>query len=63
MENINEVREYFADNHGHIDLDQLTDDFILGFMARDYLEGSSFHMKMYCLYDHVLAQGLCDIVE
>ena len=63
MENINEIREYFADNHGHIDLDQLADDFILEFMSRDYLVRLPFERKMDCLYDHILAQDLCDVEE
>ena len=63
MENINEVRSYFSRNYGHISLDQLSDGFILEFLSRDYLAKLSFELKMDCLYDHILAQGLCDVVE
>jgi hypothetical protein len=63
METINEVRNYFSNNYGHISLDQLSDGFILEFMSREYLERLSFELKMDCLYDHILAQDLCDVVE
>ena len=63
MESINEIRNYFSTNYGHISLDQLSDGFILEFMSREYLERLSFEMKMDCLYDHILAQDLCDVVE
>ena len=63
METINEIRNYFSNRYGHISLDQLSDGFILEFMSREYLERLSFEMKMDCLYDHILAQDLCDVVE
>jgi hypothetical protein len=63
MENINEIRSYFADNYGYVSLDQLTDGFILEFMSREYLMGLSFDGKMDCLYDYILSQDLCDVVE
>ena len=67
MENANkrisDVRSYFIDNYGHVDLNQLTDGFILEFLSREYLLSSPFERKMDCLYDHILAQGLCDVVE
>ena len=63
MENINEIRSYFADNYGYVSLDQLTDGFISEFMSRGYLELFSFSGKMDLLYDHILSQGLCDVEE
>jgi hypothetical protein len=63
METINEIRSYFADNYGYISLDQLTDGFVLEFISRDYLMGLSFEGKMDCLYDYILSQNLCDVVE
>ena len=63
MENINEIRSYFADNYGYVSLDQLTDGFILEFMSRGYLELFSFSGKMDLLYDHILSQNLCDVEE
>ena len=63
MENINEIRSYFADNYGHVSLDQLTDGFILRYVERSYLAELSFERKMDLLYDYVLSQDLCDVVE
>ena len=63
METINEIRSYFSSNYGHVSLDQLTDGFILEFMSRGYLELFSFSGKMDLLYDYILSQGLCDVVE
>ena len=63
METINEIRNYFSTNYGYVSLDQLSDGFILEFLSRDYLERLSFDMKMDCLYDHILSQDLCDVVE
>jgi hypothetical protein len=63
MENINEIRSYFADNYGYVSLDQLTDGFVLEFISREYLMGLSFDGKMDCLYDYILSQNLCDVEE
>ena len=63
METISKVRSYFSINYGHVSLDQMSDGFILEFLSRDYLERLSFELKMDCLYDHILAQDLCDVVE
>jgi hypothetical protein len=63
MEAINEIRSYFSSNYGHVSLDQLTDGFILEFMSQGYLELFSFSGKMDLLYDYILSQGLCDVVE
>jgi hypothetical protein len=63
MENINEIRSYFADNYGYVSLDQLTDGFILEFISREYLMGLSFDGKMDCLYDYILSQDLCGVEE
>jgi hypothetical protein len=63
METINEIRSYLVYNYNHVSSNQLSDEFILEFMSRDYLIDSSFEMKMNCLYDHILAQDLCDVEE
>ena len=62
-ETINEIRSYLVYNNHHVSSDQLSDGFILEFMSREYLMGLSFSGKMDCLYDHILSQGLCDVVE
>ena len=63
MENINEIRSYFADNYGYVSLDQLTDGFILRYIERSYLAELSVERKMDCLYDYILSQNLCDVEE
>jgi hypothetical protein len=60
---ISNVRNYFSINYGYVSLDQLSDGFILEFLSRSYLERLSFEMKMDCLYDYILSQDLCDVVE
>jgi hypothetical protein len=62
-ETINDIRSYLVYNYNHVSSDQLSDGFILEFMSRDYLVGLPFERKMDCLYDHILAQGLCDVEE
>ena len=63
METINEIRNYFSNRYGHISLDQLSDGFILEFMSQGYLELFSFSGKMDLLYDYILSQDICDVVE
>ena len=63
METINEIRSYLVYNYYHVSSYQLSDEFILEFMSRDYLGRLSFERKMDCLYDHILAQDLCDVSE
>jgi len=63
METINEIRSYLVYNYNHVSSNQLSDEFILEFMSRGYLGRLSFEVKMDCLYDHILAQDLCDVVE
>jgi len=63
METINEIRSYLVYNYNHVSSNQLSDEFILEFMSRDYLGRLSFEVKMDCLYDHILAQDLCDVTE
>ena len=63
MENINDIRSYLVYNYNHVSSNQLSDEFILEFMSRDYLVGLPFERKMDCLYDHILAQNLCDVEE
>jgi hypothetical protein len=60
---ISDVRSYFTDNYNYVSLDQLSDGFILEFLSRSYLERLSFEMKMDCLYDYILSQNLCEVVE
>ena len=58
-----EVREYFAINYGHIDLWSVSDEDITEFLERVYLEGLSFEQKMDCFCDYLMANQLVDYTE
>lgn len=58
-----DVRNYFSTNYGYVHLDQMSDGFILKFLNEPWLQRLSFEQQMNCLYDHVLAQDLCDVEE
>lgn len=60
---ISDVRSYFADNYGYVNLDEIPDGTILEFLGRSYIMNSSFEMKMDCLYDYILSQDLCGVEE
>lgn len=63
MESINDIREYFDLNYGYVDLEEIDDHVIESFLSRPYLTDLSFVRKMDCLYDYILSQDLCDVVE
>jgi len=58
-----EVREYFDLNYGHIDLWSVSDEDITEFLERVYLEGLSFEQKMDCFCDYLMANQLVDYTE
>ena len=58
-----EVREYFSTNYGHVDFWYIEDEVILEFLERDYIKLSSFEFKMNCLYDYLMANQLVDYTE
>lgn len=60
---VTDVRNYFSQEYGHIHLDQLPDNFILEFMSEPWIQKFSFEKQMDFLYDHILAQDLCDVTE
>lgn len=62
-EQIKQAREYFSDNKSHVHIYQIEDDVIAELLGRDYIKRLSFEMRMDCLYDYLLSQGLCDVTE
>ena len=58
-----EVREYFKKNYGHIDLGSISDQEIKEYLDRIYLEGLSFEQKMDCYCDYLMANQLVDYTE
>ncbi len=62
-EQVKEAREHFRDHKSHIHIYQIEDDVIAELLGRDYIQRLSFEMRMDCLYDYLLSQGLCDVTE
>ena len=58
-----EVREYFEKNYGHIDFWSVSDQDITEFLERGYLKGLSFEQKMDCFCDYLMANQLVDYYE
>ena len=60
---VKDVRMYFRENYGHVDLWSLDDNVITEFLKQSYIINLSFERKMDCLYDYILSQGICDVQE
>jgi hypothetical protein len=60
---IRDVREYFDVNYSYVDIGSISDEVILEFMSRGYLELFSFSGKMDLLYDYILSNNLTEIEE
>jgi hypothetical protein len=65
---VEDVRMYFRENYGHVDLSLLDDNVITEFLKQShiiqsYIINLSFERKMDCLYDYILSQGICDVQE
>ena len=60
---IKEAREYFGEHLSHMHIEQVKDEVIAELLGRDYIKNLRFPMRMDCLYDHLLSQGLCDVTE
>ena len=62
-EQIKEAREYFGEHLSHVHIEQVKDEVIAELLGRDYTQRLNFKTRMYCLYDYLLSQGLCDVTE
>jgi len=60
---VKEAREHFRNHKSHIHIYQIEDEVIAKLLGRDYIQKLTFEMRMDCLYDHLLSQGLCDVTE
>lgn len=60
---VKEVREYFRENYGHVNIAELSDAQIEKFVNRNVLEDMTFERKMDLLYDYILANGLAEVQE
>ena len=63
IDQVNKIQEWFADNHPHIYINQLSKEQMEEFINRPYIYNLSFEMQMDCLKDYIMAQGLVDIQE
>jgi hypothetical protein len=62
-EQVKEAREHFREHQSHIHIYQIEDEVIAELLGRDYVQRLTFEMRMDCLYDYLLSQGLCDVTE
>ena len=60
---IEDVREYFSNEHPYIDLGMLPDSTIIEFLNQGYIANLWFERQMDCLYDYILSQDLCGVEE
>ena len=60
---VKEAREHFRNHKSHIHIYQIEDEVIAELLGRDYIQKLTFEMRMDCLYDYLLSQGLCDVTE
>ena len=57
------IRQYFRDNYGHVNFQAMSDSYITDFMNQSYVKDLSFERQMDLMYDNILAQQLCEVVE
>lgn len=62
-EQVREAREYFRDNKSYVHIYQIEDSTIAELLGRDHIQRLRFEMRMDCLYDYLISQGLCDVTE
>lgn len=62
-EKIKLARNYFSENYAHVNVRSLEDSVIGELLARKYIIDLSWEQQMDCLYDHIISQSLCDVVE
>jgi hypothetical protein len=60
---VQEIRDYFREHYGYIDMFSLEDSVISEFMVRPYITPLSFEMQMDCLKDYIMANDLTHIEE
>ncbi len=62
-EQVKEAREYFKEHLSHIHIEQVTDEVIGKLLGMERIQKLNFKTQMYCLYDYLLSQSLCDVTE
>jgi len=60
---IKKIHEFFRDRYAHVNIQAVDDDDIINLMKQPYMQGLSFEKQMDLLYDYILANQLCEVVE
>lgn len=63
MDSIKRIRDFFRSNFSYVGIEEMSDESIIDFMDQYYLKGMTFERQMECLYDYILSQNCCEIVE
>ena len=62
-EKIKSARDYFSKNYAHVNIRSIEDLVIGELLTRSYIIDLSWEKQMDCLYDYIISQSLCDVVE
>ena len=60
---VEKAREHFRVHYGYVNIDELTDAQIARFLNQGYVKDLAFERQMDLLYDHIVSQGLAEVVE
>ena len=60
---IDETRDYFRDNYPHVNFQAMYDIYIVDFLSRPHVKDLSFEKQMDLMYDDILSQDLCEVIE
>jgi hypothetical protein len=62
-EKVKSAREHFRENYAHIGIGDIEDSVIAELLSRSYIVALDWSKQMDCLYDYIISQSLCDVVE
>jgi len=62
-EKIKSAREHFRENYSHVNIRAIADSVIAELLSRNYIVVLEWSKQMDCLYDYIISQSLCDVVE
>lgn len=60
---IEKIRNYFRDHYAHVNFQAVSDREILAQVNQSYMKDCSFERQMDLLYDWILANQICEVVE
>jgi len=62
-ETVKLAREHFKENYAHVNICDVADSVIAEHLSRNYIVVLEWSKQMDCLYDYIISQSLCDVVE